>query len=125
MKLTAAEKNELLDLEKSLLDPALRASPGYLEDVLSEGYVEYGASGRVYDRQQAIAAVITSGIDPCTITGFAARWLDPDIALVNYRLICQPGAGEPVHTMRRSIWKRVGGNWKILYHQGLTSVSVE
>ena len=125
MKLTAAEENELLDLEKSLLDPALRTSPEYLEDVLSEGYVEFGASGRVYDRQQAIAAVTATTIDPCTITGFTTRCLDPDIALVNYRLIRQPSGGEPIHTLRHSIWKRIGGHWKILFHQGTPVAPVE
>ncbi|MEJ2105881.1 MAG: DUF4440 domain-containing protein [Acidiferrobacteraceae bacterium] len=93
--------------------------------MLSEGYVEYGASGRIYDRQQTIAAVTAGSIDPCTITGFTARWLDPDVALVNYQLIRRPRGSEPVHTMRHSIWKRVGGRWKILYHQGRALVPAE
>jgi hypothetical protein len=118
MNLSTTDEKELLDLEQDLLDPATCASPDRLAGILAEGYVEYGASGRMYDREQAIAAVIASSIDPCTITGFSARWLDPDIALVNYRLIRRPSGAEPVHTRRHSIWKRVGEHWKILFHQG-------
>jgi hypothetical protein len=119
MRLSAAEENELLDLENSLLDPATRASPERLEGILSEGYVEYGASGRVYDRSQTIAAVTGSRLDPCTVSDFSARWLDPGIALAEYRLIRQASGGQAIHSLRHSIWRKAGGKWKILFHQGI------
>ena len=41
---------ELRALEDSILDPAMRADPARMRALLAPGFMEFGASGRVFDR---------------------------------------------------------------------------
>ena len=44
----------LLEQERSLLNPGTRKTPGQLELLLSEDYLEIGSSGRIYSRDMVM-----------------------------------------------------------------------
>jgi len=44
----------LLDLEKKLLDPALRRTPEKLASLLADDFVEFGSSGRSLDKKRIL-----------------------------------------------------------------------
>lgn len=112
---------EILALELSLLDTNKRHDRQWLEQVLAQGMVEFGKSGRVYDRDTIIEALLDETpapgrfdlIEP-TLTELSA-----DTALLTYRL--RPTAeahGQTVGSLRSSIWRRRNGRWQLVFHQG-------
>ena len=48
---------EVVRRERQLLDPALRADGEFVAGLLHPEFVEYGASGRVWDRETTVAAL--------------------------------------------------------------------
>ena len=60
---------EVVRRERQLLDPAVRARADQVETLLHPDFVEYGASGRVWDRAAIIAALVA---DPQVSGG----WID-------------------------------------------------
>ena len=46
----------MVRLEQRLLDPAVRARPDLVAALLHPDFLEYGASGRVWDRAAVVAA---------------------------------------------------------------------
>jgi hypothetical protein len=44
-----------------------------------------------------------------TVQDFATRELAPDVVLVTYKT---------ASALRSSIWKRIGGKWQMIFHQG-------
>ena len=106
-------RDELLALERRLLDPAARAAAA--AELLADDYVEHGRSGTEYGRAEALAAVAApaSAAAP-EIADPAVRSLAPDVALVTYRSI-DPGRGP---ARRVSVWVRRAGRWQVVFHQG-------
>ena len=52
---TTALTAQLRQLEESILDPAMRADPTRMRALLAPEFMEFGASGRVFDRDGIIA----------------------------------------------------------------------
>ena len=50
-------KAELLALEERLLDPAVRAVPALVRELLAPEFTEFGASGRVFNRDAILATL--------------------------------------------------------------------
>jgi hypothetical protein len=108
-------KAELLALEERLLDPAVRAVPALVGALLAPEFTEFGASGRVFNRD-AILATLAS--EPPRVAlqarGFKVRLLAPGAALTTWRVTRDDG----VETLRSSVWQQQGGRWLMVFHQG-------
>ena len=50
-------EHALRELEERLLQPDVRRSPRALADLLADEFVEFGSSGRIFDKPQIIAAL--------------------------------------------------------------------
>ena len=115
MSVDADLKAELLALEERLLDPAVRAVPAEVRALLAPEFVEFGASGRVFDRD-AILAMLAA--EPPRVAlrarGFKARLLAPGAALTTWRVTRDDG----IETLRSSVWQQQGGRWQMVFHQG-------
>jgi hypothetical protein len=112
-------ERELRDLEESHLRSGLRSSPDALRTILADEFVEFGSSGRIFDRAAVIATL--SGEPPfeSRIDDFVVRPLSPDAALTTYRLSAWPTSGaRPRVTLRSSVWVHRGGRWVLVFHQG-------
>lgn len=107
-------KQQLLDSEKQLLDPEARHSAGVLEKVLHPDFIEFGSSGRVYNKRMMIDMMTKEIPGAVVIRDFEVRALSEDIALVTYRSIGQSGQ----EARRSSIWVRSEGEWACRFHQG-------
>ncbi len=105
---------ELLELERALMQPAVRRSAPQLKALISDDFVEFGASGKAYDLTSLIALLAAEPDGPAaTIIDFNARLLSPDIALATYRTQLGTTA-----RLRSSIWRREGEAWRLQFHQG-------
>ena len=114
-------------LEEELLKPEVRRSPDQVGDLLSDDFVEFGSSGRVFNKQQVIEALEQEGPpDPTirlSVLDFVARRLASDVILVTYRIIQEGGPGTRQESrLRSSIWKLIAGRrWQMVFHQGTPS----
>jgi hypothetical protein len=98
-------------LEKSLLDPVVRQSPDQLNQLIADDFVEFGSSGKVYTKQDCIRP--DEIVRNFVISEFKLKELSNDVMLATYK-IDENG----LISLRSSIWKRYGDDWKIVFHQG-------
>jgi ribonuclease HI len=105
----------VLERERQLLDPAVRADPARVAALLHPSFQEVGASGRLFDRDSALRGLAARSAAPrAEFQLLGADRLAPDAVLVTYRL----GTGEGA-SLRSSLWLHVGGGrWLLRYHQG-------
>ena len=115
----AALEAEIRRLEERLLTPEVRAAPEELARLLADDFLEFGSSGRVFDRQQVIATLPLQPKEQLALTEFQVRLLAPTIALAMYR-VARPGEqqDEPPGSLRSSIWRYTAGRWQMVFHQG-------
>ena len=78
------------ELELALLTASVRRSRTQLEALLDPGFREVGASGRLWTREEILADMVDDFLD-------------------------RP-RGRAAH--RSSLWRCVGGGWRMLHHQG-------
>ncbi|WP_158437833.1 nuclear transport factor 2 family protein [Naasia lichenicola] len=111
---------EATRLELLLIEPEVRADPHRLTTLLHADFVEFGASGRRWDRAGIIAALSEEAGDddseiapPVEIEELEARAIAPAAILVTY--IAERSGRR---TRRSSIWTWSGGGWSVLFHQG-------
>ena len=107
-------------LENELLTASSRSSRRALERLLSPAFVEYGSSGRVYDREQVMSALAGEAAPlRHVIEDFELVRLASDAALVTYHLESFSEAGDPFReTLRSSTWMLEGDDWRLRFHQG-------
>ena len=111
-------EDEIRELELSLLTPPGRSSAEHLREVVSEDFREFGASGRTYGKDEAIAALLNATLPPAgqdpALVDFRVVELAPGVVLATYRTRL---------SLRSSIWRREGGTWRLYFHQGTTAPS--
>jgi hypothetical protein len=122
MDLSAEETRQLRQLELELLQTDTRRSAERLSTLLAEEFVEYGASGKRYDKPQTIKALAESpSSDQTTLRQFTARRLAKNLALVTYQSEKQVPDGDNQLALRSSIWRQTRNGWRILFHQATPS----
>ena len=112
-------EEELIALERRLLLPEVRASRAELDRLIDDSFLEFGASGVRFGKQEALRRLPVEEPPEFGATDFEARRLAPDVMQVIYRgTIKRPGEDETHHSLRSSIWRRNGGQWQMVFHQG-------
>jgi hypothetical protein len=106
-------QDEIRELEARLLKPEIRASADALDRLVSDQFVEFGGSGRVYLKRDVIAQMLAQPNVSVSVADFQVLALSPDVALATYR------TGK---SLRSSIWRREGECWRIVFHQGTTII---
>ena len=115
------EQALLCSPEERLLEPSVRSAAHELTDWLADEFVEFGSSGRVYDKPPVIDALLAEQKDPPVERGahdFQVQFLCMDVALVRYRSMSVYPDGSKFHSLRSSIWKIIDGRWRMAFHQG-------
>ena len=105
-------------LEESLLDPEVRWSPSRLSALIAEDFLEFGASGRIYVKQDVLDA---SGQLPDVFTPlseFELLTATAELAVVAYRSTIRTDDGAVHVALRSSVWVLRDGRWQIRFHQG-------
>lgn len=102
--------------EEALLQPAVRADPATVARLLSPDFVEFGLSGRSWQRAETIAALSAR---PANTAGYVlidrqARLLDADTVELTYRL--KIGARSSRRTSR---WRHEGERLRCYFHRGV------
>jgi hypothetical protein len=100
--------------ELRLLDPAVRHSSAEAGTLLDPEFREFGAFGRVWNRETVLAAMAAEDAPAPDTDRVTADRVGADIILVTYR------SRRPERTtLRSSLWRRRnGGPWLLYFHQG-------
>jgi hypothetical protein len=120
-EVSAAEVAQLWALEEDLLKPEVRKSVDRVGQLLADEFIEFGSSGRVFNKAKIIVALQQEACDAVhriSLTDFTVRRLAPDVMLVTYRTTIQD---PPESSLRSSIWKLISGRWQMVFHQGTPS----
>lgn len=106
-------EREVVERELALLDPAVRRDPERVGALLHTDFVEFGASGRVWDRT-SITAVTSGTVERIAATDFRTIRLGPDAVLVTFR-----SDDHGRRALRSSVWVRdPEAGWLLRFHQG-------
>lgn len=106
----------LLALERQLLEAPTRHDAARVAALLSDAFVEFGSSGRVWTKPAILEALQAEPPTDRRLLDFQATPLGPDVALVTYRV--ERAETPPVATLRSSLWVREDGQWRMRFHQG-------
>ena len=110
---------ELLRAEMTLLDPSVRHDPSRVSAFLADDFFEFGASGRVWTRDQILELLATEEYAPPIVEDFACHRIADEVVLVTYRTVrINKELGHREAALRSSLWIRRSGTWKIRFHQG-------
>jgi hypothetical protein len=121
-------QNELLALERALLDPEVRRSPERVGALLADEFVEFASSGVAYDRARILEALQDEALadDPVTrsLAHFEVVAISTDVALTRWRLLRRRSTQDkPTQSLRSSLWLRRDGRWQMVFHQGTLATS--
>lgn len=108
----------LYELEKSLFRSDGKKTEE-VEAVIGDEFVEFGSSGKIYNKKQTVEAIMQGPEGKIDIENFKAMQLSDDAALVTYTAVkfrVEEKTGK--RSLRSSIWKLVKGKWQIVFHQG-------
>ena len=111
---------EVIALERALLTREVRSSAAALGALLDPEFTEAGASGRWWTRAEILtelpageAAAASTGPDRIADHAMAGRRLAADVIMLTFETNNQGRRARRV-----SLWRRSGGRWRVLYHQG-------
>ena len=117
-------EEQLKQLEESLLHPDVPNSEQEVASLLADEFLEFGSSGKVYDKKQVLEALKVENAEQMTMTEFKAVPLSPDIILTTYRVNrLNTGTQQESSSLRSSIWKFLENRWQMVFHQGTPSKS--
>ena len=115
----ASLSEHLLECEKKLLDPALRRMPERLASLIADDFVEFGSSGRTFDKSQVLYHLSRQLPTELSIDDFRVVELAAGVALVSYRARADSGKDkDEQYSLRSSVWVHRDGEWKMIFHQG-------
>jgi hypothetical protein len=115
-------EQHLRELEERLLQTEVRRSADDVTALLADDFIEFGSSGRVFDKQQIIDNLQTEPRIRQSLVDFKTLPLAPGLVLATYRAVRQGGPGEPPsYSLRSSIWKLIDDRWQLVFHQGTLS----
>lgn len=112
---------EIQSLEEALHRLEIRRSREAVETLLAEGFVEFGASGRVYDRTTIIDLLAQeSDADEGDLrtANYALETISNDAMLLTYETERSYQDGSKRRVLRSSVWKHDGLKWQMFFHQG-------
>jgi hypothetical protein len=104
----------LFDLERQLIDPAIRKNRTQLQALLASDFQEFGSSGGVHNREEVIDALMKESPTQITAGDFKAKYISVDAVLVTYVSIHSNNS----RCLRSSIWKLADKQWQTIFHQG-------
>lgn len=116
----SATLSEIQALEKELHLPGVRCDAARLNELLHAEFHEVGRSGTEYDRESVILLLVRQEHSPVVVSSnFSLCHLAVDACLLTYcSAHCGNDGALENHTLRSSVWVKVGALWQLRYHQG-------
>ena len=107
----------LQQLERALLDPACRSDRTSLQRLIAEDFVEVGANGRTFGKDEVLARLPAETDVSFMAENMRVRLLSDSVGLITYE-VTRTSGGTSATSRRCSIWRRNDGEWQMIHHQG-------
>jgi len=108
----------LLALEQRLARIGERLTAEKAAALLADGFIEFGASGKIWTKADVVAAMAVWEPASATIEDFSVRELGSSLCLVTYKFVEAGNANRS--SLRSSLWRYSGKAWEMVFHQGTT-----
>ncbi len=111
-------REELFALEEQLLLRAVRQNTAMVAGMLSDEFLEFGSSGRMYTKPEILESLQAEAPKELSLRDLKLTTLSPDVALLTYKVRKLQADVPAVESLRSSIWSRQAGRWQMIFHQG-------
>jgi hypothetical protein len=110
-------KDQINELEESLLEADTRQSIQALNRLLADDFLEFGASGNIYTKQEILDYLLTEkDYSKTSLFDFELKTLSKDAVQVVYKTQRKENT---TIVLRSSIWRRHASfGWQMCFHQG-------
>lgn len=108
------DEDTVVRLEKSLLAPQVHADASRLAELLHPDFEEIGASGRLWDRETTIQALLGAPQQTAELT----KVLGVSRVASDALLLIFETSGERGLARRSSLWVKTTSGWRLRFHQG-------
>ncbi len=105
-------RDELLRMERALASRDPAGVAGGLAHLIADDFVEFGASGRVWDARSTRELLEGEPVSAVSIEDFDVAEIGDGVVLATYVVPGSPSVN------RSSLWVRRGGRWVVRFHQG-------
>lgn len=109
-------KDHIFDLENKLLMPSTRSSSEEIKKILSNDFVEFCSSGKIYNYSEG--DTFYEAEVKFEITDFDLIELSKECVLATYKLNKCDKDNISTKSIRSSIWRYSNECWKMIFHQG-------
>lgn len=111
-------KKTIYNLEDQLLQYEIRSNESELDYLISDKFIEYGSSGKIYTKNDIIQMLVDSNIEQYLIYDFSIRKMGDNYVQSLYKTKKEIGDGTYMYSLRSSIWENQNNRWQIIFHQG-------
>jgi hypothetical protein len=123
MEIGLTLSEQIYQLEDRLLQPEIRRSKEEIAKLLVDDFVEFGSSGRIFDKIQVVEGLPHSPTVPMVIEDFQIKVLSLNVVLATYRVVRTNEPREEMkNSFRSSIWKYIDKRWQMVFHQGTRTI---
>lgn len=107
-------KDYFLNLELLLLSREVRASQEILSKLLDDDFLEFGSSGKIYNKEIIIEKLPNSEFSQTDISEFSIFEISENFIQTRFKT-----REEKRTSLRSSLWKKYSDDdWKMIFHQG-------
>ncbi|MDP9087567.1 MAG: nuclear transport factor 2 family protein [Pseudomonadota bacterium] len=114
----AEEEAAFRVLEERLAMPTADDTMAVLASLLAPEFLEYGSSGRIFDRATVLEALQQGDRPRVVLENFKANVIARGVILVTYLSRSVPGERWTPPALRSSLWCRLQEHWQLVFHQG-------
>ncbi|WP_156885979.1 DUF4440 domain-containing protein [Rheinheimera baltica] len=112
-------KQQIMELEQLLVQPATRLSAELLNHYLADDFYEIAATGRCFGKADVLERLPAEMPPVISQQDFDCRVLVEGLAQLTYRATIQRAENQsPSYSIRSSIWRFDGEKWQMIFHQG-------
>ncbi|MFC1954572.1 DUF4440 domain-containing protein [Chloroflexota bacterium] len=108
-------------LEEKLARSSVRNPVQDISELIADEFIEYGSSGRIFDKSQVIEGLQSREPVEIILSDFDVKSLASDVILATYRAEIHQSDERIKHSLRSSIWGFTEERWQIIFHQGTLS----
>ena len=116
MKISEADIAALRTLEESLWRAETRFDVEYMDKILTPDFFEFGRSGRIYNREEILAASGEEIRATFPLKDFTVHEVEKNVALVTY--VSEVTFESLEIGNRSSLWIKTPDGWNLRFHQG-------
>ena len=88
-----------------------------LDDLIADDFLEFGASGKQFNKKQVISFLLNDKPAKKSISKAKVKPLSKNHYLLTYKYL-RSANGVKIYSFRSSIWKLERKKWQIIFHQG-------